>query len=398
MTTTSTVLFLSAVLACALISSAAPTDITVIDLTGVKSFPDKIAAQACVGLFNRNPAKRGAAFALHSDVDLQWLADVEGITRPVITPLATFLAACVQPASGIAAGAVRYNYTRQQAFVPLLVTIAGVLDAVPLDASSPLLPGAPVVFDAVREFAANATLVDVTSRVFDVFGARTSALAFINPGFNNSRDPVNPPLEETPRVPLLDFIVKQRVFAFYLNNACALSFLCVALCQPFARLRRCVGGTAHHALFERMMQNSPFWPKPASVFGYNDVLALLVCLWMNALFSTQAYPIAGDLYEAETDCVKNHNLGLPSYFTCLQLSVPLTALLTVPRTLLSSCLVQLSCCLACPTGQVASDSATNLSFYARKAMITTPLKQNPVPALVFNASKTYISFLVGDGE
>lgn len=75
-----------------------------------------------------------------------------------------------------------------------------------------------------------------------------------------------------------------------------------------------------------------------------------------ALWSADdTYPVAGDLFEAETDCVQEHTLG-----------------------------------------QVASDSAPNLSFFARKPAISAPLQQNPIPAgAPYNASKTYIAFLVG---
>jgi hypothetical protein len=48
--------------------------------------------------------------------------------------------------------------------------------------------------------------------------------------------------------------------------------------------------------------------------------------------------------------------------------------------------------------QVASTGVNNLSFLSRKGPITAPLTQNPAPAVAFNASKTYVSFVVGDGD
>jgi hypothetical protein len=49
-------------------------------------------------------------------------------------------------------------------------------------------------------------------------------------------------------------------------------------------------------------------------------------------------------------------------------------------------------------GAIASDNVNNLGFFSRVASITTPLKQNPVPSFTYNSSKTYISFVIGDGD
>ena len=40
----------------------------------------------------------------------------------------------------------------------------------------------------------------------------------------------------------------------------------------------------------------------------------------------------------------------------------------------------------------------NLSFFSRKPPVTAPLAQNPTPSVPWNASKTYVSFVVGDGD
>ena len=60
------------------------------------------------------------------------------------------------------------------------------------------------------------------------------------------------------------------------------------------------------------------WPKPMSVMGYED-----------------SWKIAGDLFEAETDCNYVHNMG-----------------------------------------QIASSGVNNLAFYSRKPKIDTPILQN----------------------
>lgn len=71
-----------------------------------------------------------------------------------------------------------------------------------------------------------------------------------------------------------------------------------------------------------------------------------------------AWALAGDLFEAETNCVREHNLG-----------------------------------------QSATGGVPNLSYFSSKA-ITTPLLQNPTPLSSerFNASKTYMAFVIGDGD
>jgi hypothetical protein len=48
--------------------------------------------------------------------------------------------------------------------------------------------------------------------------------------------------------------------------------------------------------------------------------------------------------------------------------------------------------------QACTMGVNNLSFLSRKGPITAPLTQNPAPAVAFNASKTYVSLVVGDGD
>ncbi len=79
--------------------------------------------------------------------------------------------------------------------------------------------------------------------------------------------------------------------------------------------------------------------RPIPVYGYND-----------------AWPIAGDIFEAETNCNSAHNMG-----------------------------------------QIASDGVNNLSYLDRHPPITTtaPLEQNPSVLEEYNASKTYVMFVMG---
>ena len=98
-------------------------------------------------------------------------------------------------------------------------------------------------------------------------------------------------------------------------------------------------GTAEHAFVTRMAASNP-WPSPIAVYGYDDT-----------------FPVAGDLFEAETTCFPEHNAG-----------------------------------------QVATSGVNNLAFFSRAPAVTTPLAQNPTPRIAFNASRTYMTFIVGDGD
>ena len=69
------------------------------------------------------------------------------------------------------------------------------------------------------------------------------------------------------------------------------------------------------------------------------------------------WALAGDIFEAETNCVKEHNMG-----------------------------------------QIASDGVNNLGFYSRKPSVITPLSQKKLGRPTFDANKTYVALVVGDGD
>ena len=248
---------------------ALPTQ--VVDLRGATP-PQTLAAQVCVGLLNRDPSLRGAAYALLHPEDVTWLALVGDEQPP--TALDTFMHACL--AGGGVAGSriIRYNFSAQQEVVPNLLTIAAVLDAVPLEAGSPWEPpGAALVFDAVAAWVGFHE-VNATAFVFDHYGNATSGVAKMNPGWDvHGAEPLSPPLSKLPDLSLADFIVKAKYFNFFLLNGC-------------------IPGTAEYALLERMTADgaSP-WPRPIGVMGYDD-----------------SWAIAGDVWEAETACGR-HNAG-----------------------------------------------------------------------------------------
>eukprot|EP00929_Paragymnodinium_shiwhaense_P016108 TRINITY_DN124298_c0_g1_i1.p1 TRINITY_DN124298_c0_g1~~TRINITY_DN124298_c0_g1_i1.p1 ORF type:complete len:564 (-),score=71.71 TRINITY_DN124298_c0_g1_i1:169-1860(-) len=289
--------------------------ITVVDMAKT-SLADKIAVQTCAGLFNRNADVAGAVYVLLDGRDLAWLESTEGIVNPRLTPATEFVAKCMQ--SGTVKGYLAYNASSQPLVLPNIITLAGVLDAVPLEASDPAIGHAPRVFDAVARFA-GFSAYDATLYMYNGFANRTTTMAKMNPGLD-TRHPLNPPLTRSLNPGLIDFVVKERLFNFFLNEGC-------------------IPLTKDHGLMEQMVKHNP-WPKPIVVYGYDDT-----------------FSVEGDLFEAETNCVKEHNMG-----------------------------------------QVASSGFNNLAFFSRKPSIREPLLQNPDRAQEFNKSRTYITLIVGDGD
>ena len=108
----------------------------------------------------------------------------------------------------------------------------------------------------------------------------------------------------------------------------------------FYLVNGCIPGTEEHAFVARMAASNP-WPSPIPVYGYDDTWPLF----------------GGDLFEAETTCFPSHNAG-----------------------------------------QVATTGVNNLAFFSRAPAVTLPLVQNPSPRVTYNSSKTYMTFIVGDGD
>ena len=251
--------------------------LVVVDM-GLHTHPSiqvQLAVQTCVGLTNRGSGH--AAYVLRNSQDLEQLSTVAGVTPvPTSTPIDTVLASCLAGNSAVAKGALLYNYSMQQAIVPNLITLAGVLDIVPMEAADVAKYGVPVAFDAVAHFG-TAPAVNVTAFVYDNYANATTSMAFMDPGYNQHDGGIfDPSLTGTPDASLVDFIVKERLFNFYMVEACI----------PF---------TADHALMERMvaLDGSDPWPRPIPTYGYNDADNVL----------------GGDFFEAETNCVAQHDMG-----------------------------------------------------------------------------------------
>ena len=91
-----------------------------------------LAIQACAGLLNRNASSPGV-YTVNKQVDLDWLSEITGVIEPLFEPIDRFMTSCMH---GWARGRwIRYNVSdrRQRMIVPAVATLAGVLDAVPLD-------------------------------------------------------------------------------------------------------------------------------------------------------------------------------------------------------------------------------------------------------------------------
>ena len=303
--------------------SSAPAAPVVVDLTSPAAPPaTQLAVQVCAGLANRRAT--GSAFVLlpGHDEDRAWLA----LLRPdVPSPPPTisadaFLASCLAQ-GGATRGRLRYGFSQQQLLVGNIITLAAALALVPLEDSSPFANTTVVGFDALSEWR-NFSSLNATAFVFDRYASGTSALAIMNPGLDVHGHPLDPspPLTGLPDLSLADYCVSASLFTFWLTNGC-------------------IPGTDENALLERMAKSGT-WPSPIEVYGYND-----------------AWPVAGDIFEAETGCVAGHNLG-----------------------------------------QIATVGVSNLAFFSGAPAVSQPLEQAPQAPEAFNTSRTYVTFVVGDGD
>ena len=304
------------------------------------SLGEKIAALSCQGLMNRKE-EGNAVYTIRESWDQLWLEtalelgpewEVEKLS------IAEYLSDVCEMEGY---GRIMFSKTRHQELIPQLITIAGVLDAVPMDSDSELdqIPSwvdHPVVFDAGIEFL-NFTEVEATDYIFENYGNLTTGVGMMNPGWKQPDDlhPLQHELVNDPHVGLTDYIVKERIFNFFLYLGC-------------------VPLTGAHGVMERMMtEEGTQWKKPVEVFGYNDAVHFF-----------------GSIFEAETTCTSEHNMG-----------------------------------------QVASSDQNNFSFFNKKEAIQSPSelekylgalmetrKEISEGTLVYDQTKTYMTFILGDGD
>src|SRR4029077_15697897 len=129
------------------------------------------------------------------------------------------------------------------------------------------VPCGTVVFDATKELKDKNTPALATKYVFEKYGAQTTGLAMLSPGYDeHPKDLANPALTTDMKPALVDFVFSQKLFALYLVNGC-------------------IDGNADNAVLSAIV-NSGRWATPLGVYGYNST-----------------YNVAGgDLYEAQTRC------------------------------------------------------------------------------------------------
>jgi len=303
------------------VSAVDASDIWVVNVGGT-SLAEQVAVQTCSGLFNRDESVAGASFVLGlRSQDEQWLADLEGDSTKTTLSVTDYLKKCLT--SGVAKGYIRYTSWDGNArqTLPQVITLAGVLDAVVLDDSVLSPEGATLLRDIATEWKDWSEL-SATQYMFETYASQTTGMSKTNPGWDTSdvSQITDAKITHGAAIFIFDFVVKQKLFNFFL-------------------LLGCVPLMAEHTLTETMAANNP-WPKPVTVYGYDNTVSL-----------------AGSIYEAETKCTSTHNWG-----------------------------------------QVASDSASNMAFYSRTAPITSPPPQNSETPQSYDASKTYISFIIGDGD
>ena len=290
--------------------------------TGNLTWQEQFSVRTCAGLFNRN---NDSAFIVQSMNDV-WLQSLYNITTPTLTPVTLFLDTCLKTHAG--GKYLLYNAKTQQSLVPELMTLAGVLDAVPFDVSvTKSLPSSATVlaFDGTVSFQ-DFQPIDATRYVYQHHLNATMGMAKLNPGYAGQSCPgpscFHPNITRGPSLGLTDYVVYAKLFNTYLTEGCL----------PFSQ---------ENTLLKTIVKESS-WPTPVRVMGYDNTFVIE----------------GGDFFEAETLC--DLNVGM---------------------------------------GQVASAGTANLAFYTQKAPhVTAPLPFNPTPTTFFNKSKTYIAFVVGDGD
>jgi hypothetical protein len=297
-------------------SGKTTTKLTVVQTDAMSPASVQLAVQACAGLYNR---KEGGSVFVELDAhDAVWVDELKLKVSETVSQ-ADFLNRCVAAYPSC----VRYNYQAQQALLPNILTVASVLDAVPIDEGQTMSCG-KTVFDATQVFADKNTPYLATKYVFEQFGKKTSGLAMLNPGYDeHPSDNANPPLSHDMRPALVDFVFSQKLFVVYLINGCT-------------------SGEAENDLLYNIV-NAGNWPTPLEVYGYN-------ASWM---------VLGGFLHEAQTRCLDSRNMGA----------------------------------IASTTG--------NLSFYSSAAAPITEanvVQQNELEPISYEANKTYVAFLVGDGD
>merc|ERR1711936_369485 len=301
----------------------------------------KLSVLSCQGLMNRKSDEEVAVYSLKDSWDQLWLDTVlEQDPDWVLLPLTIneFLSDVCEREKF---PKLLYSKSTHHEMIPQIITVAGALSAVPLDIDTSMdqivsWEDHDVVFNAETEFL-GFTELEATMFIFDHYANVTTGVAMMNPGWRapDYLHPIQNELVRDPDVGLADYIIKERIFNFFLWSGC-------------------LPGTEQHELMRRMMSDeNTLWEKPVEVYGYNDAIRIF-----------------GDIFEAETNCVREHNMG-----------------------------------------QVASSGQNNFSFFSRKSAIQSPedlekylevllqTRQDIADGkIVYDPTKTDLSLIVGDGD
>jgi hypothetical protein len=232
--------------------------------------PVLLAVQACAGLYNRKEG--GSVFVELREHDKSWVEELR-LKADERVGEAEFLGRCMTDFPSC----VRYNYKDQQAILPNILTVASVLDAVPIE-DGQAVTCANVALDAKQVFADKTTPYLATKYVFEQYAKQTTGLAMLNPGYDGRpEDSANPGLTTDMESVLIDFVFSQKLFVVYLVNGC-------------------ITDNPERELLSSIV-NAGNWPTPVGVYGYNSTWNVL----------------GGDLYEAQTLCLDSRNMGaIPS--------------------------------------------------------------------------------------
>ncbi len=310
-------LALGALAACSKTDAPSPASgLTVVVVDPQAPAALQLAVAACAGLQNRKVA--GSVYVQSDASAPAWLTEL-GLNADATVGATDFLNTCVAAFPAC----VRYDYKNQQTLLPNILTVAAVLEAVPLDNGLTATCGT-VAFDATQQFKDQNTPYLATKYVFDHYAPQTTGLAMLNPGYDDRpTDPAHPAVTRDMLPVTIDLVFAQKLFVVYLINGCT-------------------DGDPEKALLSSIV-NAGNWATPLGVYGYNGT-------WNVA---------GGDLYEAQTRCLDSHNMGA-----------------------------------------IASETP-NLAFFAtRRAPITDAnvVTQNPLESVQYDPTKTYVAFVVGDGD
>ena len=257
--------FMSSGLVLSAPSSSSSSPEIIVDIRD-KTPQEKLSVLTCTGLLNRNEENFNGVYTLMDQNDLDWLDSIYGITDPANMPISEFMTYCVaeQPRY------VTYDYHAQQEIIPNLITIAAVENALLLEDGQFDVTNADMVMNASLELQGMDPL-EASEFVYDHYINETSTLSWMNPGYDNGANASDPPLTKDPTLGLTDFIVKEKLFNQFLNNAC-------------------IKASDQYSFMSKLEVDNP-WPRPIPVYGYNN-----------------GWPIAGDIFEAETNCNEAHNM------------------------------------------------------------------------------------------